>query len=149
MTVYKWKTGSHVRVDAQVAGDECARLERMGRLTPPELVDASRAEDAPLHGCFEWNDEVAAERYRETQAGYIIRSIEVVPSGMTEPVRAFVSIVESDERPRYVNTVVAVSEPDTREIVLQQALAELRAFERKYSGLQELAAVLDAIREVA
>lgn len=149
MAIYKWKSGSRLRVSAQVAGDECARLEGMGKLTPPDLVEASRAEDAPLHGCFEWNDEVAAELYRETQAGYIIRSIEVVPSGMTEPVRAFVSIVESEDRPRYVNTVMAVSEPDTREIVLQQALAELRAFERKYSGLQELAAVLDAIREVA
>ena len=148
MTVYKWKTGARLRVSAQTAGEECARLERMGRLTPPELVDASRPEDAPLHSAFEWNDAIAAERYRETQAGYIIRSIEVVPVGMSEPVRAFVSVTAEDA-PRYIETVKAMAAADTRETVLERARAELRAFERKYAGFEELAAVMDAIKEVA
>lgn len=148
MTVYKWKTGARLRVSAQTAGEECARLERAGRLTPSELVDASRPEDAPLHGAFEWNDAVAAERYRETQAGYIIRSVEVVPVGMSEPVRAFVSI-SAEDKPQYIETTKAIAATDTREIVLERARAELRAFERKYAGFEELAAVLNAIKEVA
>ena len=45
--------------------------------TPKELVEAARDVNSPLHNEFEWNDGVAAQRYREMQAGYIIRSIEL------------------------------------------------------------------------
>lgn len=148
MAVYKWRAGSRVKCDAQAAGELCARLEVAGGLTPSALVDASRAEDAPLHSCFEWNDAEAAERYREVQAGYIIRSIVVVASGDAEPVKAFVSVSMGSER-AYIGTEIALMEAETRDEVLANALAELRAFERKYSRLNELADVLSAIRKVA
>ena len=45
-----------MRGSAQVAGEVCERLEARGRLTPSDLVDESRAEDAPLHGMFTWDD---------------------------------------------------------------------------------------------
>ena len=53
-------------------------LEKTVGITPKNLVEANRDESAPLHNEFEWNDTKAAEKYRETQAGYIIRNICVV-----------------------------------------------------------------------
>lgn len=151
MAIYKWKSGSRVSADAQKVGEVCERLERKGNLTPKALVDASRRKNAALHDLFEWDNEIAAEKYRETQASYLIRSIEIVATGTSEPVRAFVSVtanVETTER-TYINVERALSTNGTREEVLAIALAELRAFERKYANLEELASVLAAIREVA
>jgi hypothetical protein len=71
------KKGFHLKTKPQVVGEVCMALERDGRLTPKNLVDVSRNKDAPLHNEFEWKDSIAAEKYREVQAGYIIRSVAV------------------------------------------------------------------------
>lgn len=149
MAAYQWKRGSFMSGDAQKAGEVCEMLERRGDLTPQALVEESRPDDAPLHSMFEWDDAQAAEKYREVQAGQIIRSVEVVPAGGTEPVKAFVSLSVGGKERRYSSTEVALADPDSREMVLRDALAELKAFERKYSQLSELAGVIAAIREVA
>lgn len=146
MTIYKWKPGAHVRGPAQVAGEECARLEAEGRLTPRELVDESRPDDAPLHHCFEWNDGIAAERWREAQAGQIIRCVEVVREDMSQPVRAFTPVIVTPDEARVyrsVETVMATA--GGRKAVLDEAKRELAAFRRKYAGLKELAEVMQVV----
>lgn len=96
--VYKWKTGSVIKADAQVAGEVCEGLKNTVGLTKKNLVDASRAEDAPLHNSFEWDDAVAAESYREEQAGYIIRSLTVSVHGRKgEKMERFAIHVDSKE----------------------------------------------------
>lgn len=146
--LYQYKFGARCPVPAQVAGEECARLEAQGRLTPHDLVEESRPEDAPLHKAFEWNDAIAAERYRETQAGYIIRSVEVVMEEASEPVRAFVSVVEESQR-SYQSIEVVMRDANSREALLESARRELAAFQRKYESLTELADVFEAIKELA
>ena len=83
-------------LDAQVAGEELQRIYReKGALNPAEIVDESRDSAAPLHPCFEWDDVAAAEKYRQTQAQMIVRSIVTVQETPNrEPVetRAFVSV---------------------------------------------------------
>lgn len=145
MAVYRWKTGAHASVSAQVAGEVCAELESRGNLTPSALVDASRPEDAPLHGAFEWDDVIAAKRYRETQASYIIRSVEVVMQDGGGPVRAFVSLSTDSKHREYSSIDVVLSNADKRKAMLEQALADLDAFKRKYEQLEELAAIFAAI----
>lgn len=153
MAVYKWKSGSHVKLDAQKVGETLSRIEKKGALTPKAVVDASRRKNAPLHDYFEWRDDVAAEKYRETQASYLIRSVEIVSLGTPDPVRAFVSVTyaESEENNSkvYMNIERALSTPLTHDEVLEKALSELRAFERKYAGFEELSEILAAIRAIA
>lgn len=144
MVVYRWKKGSVVAADPQVAGEVCAELERSVGLTQANLVEASRDEDAPLHGCFEWDDEVAAEKYRENQAGYIIRSLEAVVVEGSDPQRAFLNIVSEGAR-SYSSTEVLLRDETSREAVLAQAMMELEAFRRKYAGLEELAELFAAM----
>lgn len=148
MAAYRWKLGSRIEGDAQKVGEQLALLEKRGQLTPKGVVDASRRSDSLLHGYFEWRDDVAAEKYREVQAKEIIRSVELVVEG-SEPTRAFVSVRIEGGSSRYMNVEAALSSVDTRDAVLATALSELRAFERKYSALAELAEVLEAIRRVA
>lgn len=146
--IYQFKKESHLSGDAQAVGEHLAELERNGPLTPRAVVDANREEGALLHGYFEWDDSVAAELYRESQAGYIIRMVEVVVQG-AEPTRAFVSVTAKGGDRSYMNVEAALSHSDTRQEVLDRALAELRAFEKKYGTLAELAGVLEEIRKVA
>lgn len=142
--IYKIKSGARLPVSAQVAGEECKRLESQGRLTPQDLVNESRAEDAPLHNCFEWNDGIAAEKWRYTQAAYIIRSVEVTVEKTSEPTRAFVATI-SDGTRTYKDVGVVLRNADSREELLRNAMRDLLAFRRKYQNLRELVDVIDAI----
>lgn len=143
--IYKWKSGARAPVSAQVAGEVCEQMSAKGKLTPKALVDASRPEDAPLHKAFEWDDQKAAECYRESQAAYIIRSIEVKREDVTEPVRAFFSVPkEGGTSYQYHSVDTILRSTDSRESLLEAAKRELEAFTRKYDQLVELAEVIEA-----
>jgi len=145
---YKWKDGARVHTPAQVAGEVCAALEEAGMLTPANLVDVSRPEDAPLHTEFEWNDGVAAEKWREQQARGIIGHIAIVlDEEVKAPVRAFVQIEESSSN--YEDIHVVVKSEDKYEKLLKMAKRDMMVFQNKYSMLQELAGVFSAMKEVA
>ena len=139
--VYKWVEGSKMGGDPNVAGKVCAELAEQGRLSPEELVNVSRDEQSPLHGMFEWDDTVAAERYREVQARKIIRSVEVVLADSPIPQRAFQTV-----EPKVYQTIERVMDSEQmRQILLKNAKRELEAFRRKYARLTELAQVFEAI----
>ena len=143
--VYTWRPGSKHKVSANVAAAECERLEAEGRLTAADLVEESRSEDSPLHSEFEWRDDVAADEYRKSQARGIINSLVVV-SEKHEPVKAFVNLVATS--PTYTSIQTAVSMADTRELLLQNALRELIAFQKKYKNLTEFANLFSEIERL-
>lgn len=141
---YQWKVPGIMPVDAQTAGNELQRIyERDGVIEPETVVAESQAPSAPLHSCFEWDDEKAAHKYRITQAQNIIRAIVVVDEAKQPETRAFVNVQRE-----YHPVSVVVRNPEKREILLQNALNELRWFERKYNTLHELSNVFAAIEEV-
>lgn len=155
-TKYSYAKGASHKVSAQVAGEVCAELESKGTLDAKSLVDASRDEDAPLHPEFEWNDTVAAERYREGQASAVIRHLvvkvvksdgdDVKPKKLT--LKAFSSTHETrGERGTYVYTPRALDDKDLRAILLRNAANDARAFVRKYEALTELSDAIDALNE--
>lgn len=145
--VYQFKIPGIFPVSAQTAGEELHRIyESKGCLDPKDVVDESRPEEAPLHSCFEWDDETSAEKYREVQAGQIIRSVVVVQEEKQRPqveVRAFVS-VQKTYRPI---EVVVNSEEQMLEL-FNSALSELKAFERKYANLKQFSALFDEIHKL-
>lgn len=146
--IYQWKLPQQFPVDPQVAGErlEQLRVRSNGYLTPKRIVDDSRPPDSPLHACFEWDDADAAERWREQQAGGILRSIVAViperPEG--KPIRAFVS-VRVENQPAYTSTALALGDQALREQILARALIELRAIQHKYRELEELVDVFAAL----
>lgn len=145
-----WKPGYHSKgVSAQTAYDVINGLYEKGKMEASDLVDASRPEDAPLHSLFEWNDSIAAEKYREDQARYIIRHVCVVQEdeeNESAPVRAFFQI--DNESSTYEPTLVIMNDEEKYERLLDIAKRELKAFENKYRQLEELRNVFDAIDEL-
>ena len=142
MSAFQWKIP--LKVKAEDAAAELDRIyQKHGIIDPQTVVDESTDEGAVLHGLFEWDDTKAANKYRCQQAQFIIRNItteENTGNGETVKVRAF----ERSEK-RYAPTAVIMSQPDTRQILLDRALAELREIEARYKHLTELAAVFAAI----
>ena len=148
-TAYKWKVWKY-KADPNEAGKVCEELANTIGLTSANLVDASRPEDAPLHDDFEWDDSVAAEKFRQEQASTIIRNLVVVSEeSKTEPYRGFFTIDMVKAEPNtYEPTHVIMSDEGKRNKLLQIALAELRTFKHKYEQLTELSEIFEAIERV-
>ena len=148
--IYEWKYNMPIK--AQIVGEHFERLEKQqGHITPKIVLESARSETSAIHPCFEWNDDVAAEKYRETQAGLLIRNLTVkmIETGekQTEPVRAYVSIKQSDSS-EFISLQNVLKDDELTQKMLEQAKNELNAFAKKYSALQELSKVFEAIAEV-
>lgn len=134
--VYKWKTGFY-KTPASVAADVMEGLSQNGGLTAESLVDASRPEDAPLHNEFEWNNDKAAELYRQDQARTMIQSIVVIneASPAQETTRAFVHIQQGESK-QYEPIQVVIRDEDKLKLLYETAKRELEAFRNKYKGIK-------------
>jgi len=135
--VYKQKI--RMPVDAETTARELHRIAASngGVLDPQDVVEASRDEGAVLHSLFEWDDTIAAEKYRVVQAKFIIRNITVEEVGEPE-IRAFSSVGNRE----YVQTRTALSQADMRKVILQNALADIQAFQAKYRSLTQVAGLI-------
>ena len=149
--IYEWKTKGLFSVSAEDAAHELARIaERHGGiLTPHAVVDESRPKDAPLHSVFEWNDDVAAEKYREEQARWLIRNIVIKYPDRDEEektIRAYVHVVDK-EQSVYVETKKAMEVDYLRKQVIEQARRDMEAFIRRYEAYEEFAGLIAAIKD--
>lgn len=167
---YSYATGYGSKVSAQTVGESLERISESGeKVTAQSFLDFSRDVDSPTHGMFEWDDSIAAERYRLHQASTIICHLEcteevyeseptqieleektVEPIDSTYYRSAYVNVAKRSvvgRKAEYVPITIAMREEDTRSQVLENAFISLRAFERSYSYLQEMALVIDAIHE--
>lgn len=144
--INSWKINKYP-VSADVAKAEFDRIyEKFGELTSKNVVDENRSVSAPLHSCFEWNDAVAAEKYREKQAGDMIRCLVTIheSENASEPivVRAMVKTTE-----KYEPITVTFRSSEKRAVLLQDALNDAKWFRKKHGALQELGKVFEAMDE--
>ena len=123
--------------DARLA--ELMRLYRVhGSLTASLVLEESRDPAAVLHNEFQWDDTVAAEAYRLTQAGNLIRSVKFKPADPelpAAPIRAFVS-VRSASTPSNYQPVERVSKLG-QSLILAQMRREIEALRERYGHLSE------------
>lgn len=151
---YSYRRGFNFKVPAQVVGDTIEELSKHGAVTSQALLEVSRPEDAPTHNLFEWDDSVAAERYRLQQATVAINSIEITivdeSNGTAVQQAAFVNIVEKRvaKAGAFMPIEVAMSDDLMRDTMLRNAMNELKAFRKKYEQLSELTAIFDQIKKI-
>ncbi len=118
-----------------------AIYQAKGSLTPELVVDAARDPGSPLHDKFEWDDQVAGERYRLQQARTLIRTVKIryvsaKDDSVSQPVRAFTSVSTPTGRV-YEPTQQVVSDPLKAAMVLQDMKREWQAMLRRYNGFNE------------
>lgn len=115
-----------------------------GTLTPRLVVDLASDPDHPLHDRFEWDDTIAADRYRLAQAGQLIRSVKVRYVDAPEPkdVNAFHSTPSPDGNSSYTPVEEVVRDEVGYQLVVRAMRREFEAFRRRYQHLEEFAAML-------
>jgi len=122
-----------------------------GELRPVDVVEAAKNKTSPLHSKFEWDDGEAAERYRLWQARQLI-SVTVQYTGAEDnPIlsRVFVSLTPDRGEANGYRTIQAVmGNPSQRAQLLEDALQDMRRFQKKYSDLKELSELFKAMDSV-
>lgn len=150
---YTW-SGPQYAVSAEKVAEHLHKLEKEnGSVTREDFLESARSEDSEMHKLFEWDDTVAAEKFRLRQATDIIHSIKVtVVEEEKEPVsvRAFVipdytGKAAVGNKGGYINIRKATGNTDTKDMLLQDARKNARWFMDKYRSIGELAEVVTAI----
>jgi hypothetical protein len=123
-----------------------------GLLLAEDVVEFAKDPNTALHDKFNWDDTSAAIQYRLHQARQIIRVNVTVVDNVEEPVKVFFSLNE-DRYNRtgggYRQMIDIMSDDQRRAALLAQALAEAKAWRKRYNALKELSAVFSALDEVA
>ena len=143
MIVQSWKTKGLVNADAQKVSEEIAEIGET--VEPSEIVEKARNERTELHKCFEWRDDIAAEKYRLHQArnllGNLVFEYKDEPTKQ-EPVRLMYKTTENEG---YKSINLIMQKPDEYKALLNRAYSELQTFKNKYKMLKELKEIFDLI----
>lgn len=117
--------------------------DQFGTLTPELVVETARDPKHPLHDRFDWDDTIAAQKWRLEQAGQLLRvTYRPDPSKPTD-LRAFVAIKGSDShRSTYVPTEEALADDFTRQIVLNAMAREWKSLKKRYEHMAEFAELI-------
>lgn len=157
---YRYRPGmGRSDVAAGVVGEAITELDRRdGFCSAEALVEHAKPKRSKLHPLFEWDDEVAGQKWRVSQARRLIRSIEVVVDGgggSSEPVTvsAFVHANPKGEHETsgYVPVSRAAADAVMAEQVKRETLAMIAGLRRRLVALGQfpaLAAELGAVLEV-
>lgn len=108
--------------------------------TANDVLKAATPKSSPIHDMFEWDDTVAARRWRTMQARWLISSITVVIDEVET--RAYVSPVtmsiDGEVTRGYLSVKTAMRSSEVWGQVLERAVRELEFFQLKYQHLKEL-----------
>lgn len=171
MNSYEWRNGLKRRPEctAEEAAVELERIRKKqaGELNAKAVVEEARKKRHKFHSFFEWEDEIAGQRWREAQARTLIGGIVVKFDDKNET-RAFqhVEIKGGDSRQEkpgekrksdgskqarsttlsyYTSTEDALADPEKRAYILNRALREAESWRDRYRSMCELSGVFDAI----
>lgn len=150
MKRYSWKVGGASflveNMDANKVGKE---LEKLGEnITASEVVKLARKKSSEMHDYFEWDNEIAGEKYRESQARKLIQLIEVTftkDDKEIKPVRAYVNVKQSSG---YSPIEDVVQDVDAYQMLLDRAYEDLRIIKNKYAELQEIQDRLSFLNDI-
>ena len=152
--------GVHISQEkAERYGLELIRLreEANGSLKTEEIVKEAREEDSPLHDFFQWDDSIAGELYRRSQARKLTAGIyEVIIEGEEEKlIPLFYNVIietrkkdEMQTEQGYVFNVEIVENKDYYEQQLEKAVREIKHWQEKYSMLKELSEIFGVIKKI-
>lgn len=141
--------GIYKGVDAQKVAEEIYSLGE--KVRAEEILEMAKNKNTEIHKLIEWDDTVAAEKYRLVQVRKIVRDIEITTiktknnkkKTIEVPVRMFYSFKdETGYRP----TPVIIENEELHKKLLRTAYSELVSYMTKYQTLSELEPLMDEIK---
>ena len=136
MKKYSWNA-RYFNGDAQLVGEELEKLEKLGEVNSKEVLDFARKNiDSELHKCFEWDDEIAGEKYRQIQSSQLLCSISyVVEEEQKEKQRVYVSINNKEKERIFKNIEEVLEDDDEYKQILRRAEEKLNNYKLEYEKL--------------
>jgi len=136
---------------------EAIRVANGGLLRPKDVCVRAFDDESHLHGWFEaqgaFDPAKAVEEYQLTLARRLIVRVNVViPETLNKSVlvRAYTSLdSERQSGGGYRATLEVLSDDDLRAMMLDTAMRELAAFQRKYARLDALTPLFASIETIA
>ncbi len=112
---------------------ERLREEGNGLLTVAAVVEAARDEDSPLHKHFDWDDNAAAEKYREWQARALIQKCKITIEHRPDTiVRAYVSVPSDRKEGGYRAVQDVLDDADLKESLLKEMRMRIAYWQKQY-----------------
>lgn len=131
------------KADAQKVTDEILSIG--DEATPDQIIEKAKDENSELHKCFDWNDTEAAAKWRLHQARNIVGCLIIRREKVEENTPEIRVFHKVENGVGYRPATYVFTRSDEHAKLLQRAYAELQAFKRKYSNLQELDYILRLI----
>lgn len=139
----EWKVKGLYKADAEAVYKEITAIG--DTFSPEEIVEAAKDEATELHKCFEWNDSVAAEKYRLHQARMIFTQL-IVRTETSDNTPVAVRVISSASVANvYTPTKMLIKSDAEYADLLERAKRELQAFKQKYATVAELQEIFTAI----
>lgn len=136
--------GEYQLVKSSVVSQELrVILKRDGVLTPQAVVEVASDAASPLHGLFEWDDEVAAVQYRVYQARQIISHQKITINDREVKEFYNLQITEGARETAYFSVEQVLSNEELYNRALGNAVSELETWREKYESLRELKGVIN------
>lgn len=147
MTIRTWKTGFASLYKGANAEQVASEIESLGNdVTPTEILEKAKDDTTELHKCFEWEDSVAAEKWRLQQARMIVCHLVIKEDGEDAADKPEIRIFHKTDRADGYKSITFIMRDKTEyEKLLAQARKELRVFKQKYHNLSELEEILALI----
>jgi hypothetical protein len=107
-------------LDVEQAAKELENIQLLyGELTSETLLKAAEPEDSFFHVAFEWNNDIAAHKFRLSQARDIINNVEVVVVSDGEPRQIPVfEIIKTGQSGSY-KSIIDMDDADAKQIALR------------------------------
>ncbi len=128
--------------------------DRHGKLTKELVLEEATPPESPLHGQFEWRNNVAAHEYRLEQAHRLIQSVRIVykedpEAGTKHYIRAWQAVQDPvSKKYEYEPTEKVVRNPELSELVRREMARDWHNLKRRYDTFAEFwAMVKDDIPE--
>lgn len=143
MTKQEYKTTDKITEEVI---KEVLEVEQEQGLTASNLVEKAKDKNSILHDLFDWDDTIAAEKWRLQQARALINEIKIVVGDKT--MYAFenvnVSVTDASER-EYKPVMEIISNEQYRNQILKSALNFLNSWKMKYKQFTELKPIVVSI----
>ena len=151
----RWKERfPNAGVKVEIAHEEIMRIKDKngGLVSPDSIVKEAAKKSNPLHSLFTWDDSLAAQKYRLSEAGALLRAIEITYVEIPDqPRRAFEVTykkpVGSENQTLYTTAEEAASDPDNHSRLIAEAVRTLMAWRGRFRYLQELSHLMEKIDE--
>jgi hypothetical protein len=128
--------------------DELRRIEKKyGMLTTDAVVKEASRTSNPLHSEFQWDDAIAAHKYRLTIASTLIRfvmvDVQMAPGRTPEAFHVFYSVPQKDapSRRHYVDFNDVSSDKEYESYVINAARLRLKSWTQEYGRVKRLRAL--------